>query len=119
MTLAHHADVPCFAFPRLFDPDRSRSLPITPDQKGLRSTMDPLSLSTTILGLVSTAIKLVVGARGMINDTVAVHDEAEHELNGLQQDLEQLKTQITGIHGTMTVLTSRTKDRAFKKLLQE
>ena len=81
--------------------------------------MDPFSLSTGILGLVAVALKLVVGALGMIDKTVAAYDEAEDELRELQQDLEQLQTQIIRIHGTMKVLASNTKDRGFKKLLQE
>ena len=81
--------------------------------------MDPLSLSTSILGIICVALKLVVGALGMIDKTVAAYGEAEDELKALQQDLEQLQTQIIRIHGTMKVLASNTKDRGFKKLLRE
>ena len=81
--------------------------------------MDPLSLLTGIVGLISTALKLVVGARNMIDNTAAAYDEAEKELKGLQQDLEQLETQIIHILRTMKTLASNTKDRGFKKLLQE
>jgi len=81
--------------------------------------MDPFSLSTGIVGLVAFALKLVTGALGMIDKTVAAYDEAADELKGLRQDLEQLQTQIIRIHGTLKVLVSNTKDRGFKKLLRE
>jgi hypothetical protein len=80
--------------------------------------MDPFSLSTGI-GLVAFALKLVTGALGMIDKTVAAYDEAADELKGLQRDLEQLQTQIIRIHRTLKVLASNTKDRGFKKLLLE
>jgi hypothetical protein len=81
--------------------------------------MDPFSLSTGIVGLVAFALKLVAGALGMIDKTVAANDEAADELKGLQQDLEQLQTQMIRIHRTLKVLASNTKDRGFKKLLLE
>ena len=81
--------------------------------------MDPFSLSTGVVGLISFALKLVVGALGMIDKTVAAYDEATDELKGLQQDLEQLQTQMIRIHATLKVLASNTKDRGFKKLLRE
>ena len=94
------------------------STPIAPERPS-DPTMDPFSLSTGIVGLISVALKLVVSALGMIDKTVAAYDEAADELKGLQQDLEQLQTQMIHIHRVMKVLTSNTKDRAFKKLLQE
>jgi len=81
--------------------------------------MDPFSLSTGIVGLVAVALKLVVGALGMIDNTIAAYDEAADELKGLQQDLKRLQTQMIHIHRSMKVLASNTKDRGFKKLLQE
>ena len=81
--------------------------------------MDPFSLSTGIVGLIAVALKLVVGTLGMINKTVAAYDEAADELKGLQHDLEQLQTQIVRIHRVLKVLALNTKNRAFKKLLQE
>ena len=96
---------------RLLNPDRSR--------KATRSIMDPFSLSTGIVGLIAVALKLVVGALGMIDKTVVAYNEAADELKGLQQDLEQLQTQIIRIHGMLKVLASNTKDQGFKKLLQE
>ena len=81
--------------------------------------MDPFSLSTGIVGLVAVALKLVVGALGMIDKTIAAYDEAADELKGLQQDLEKLQTQMIRIHGMLKVLVSNTKDPGFKKLLQE
>jgi hypothetical protein len=81
--------------------------------------MDPFSLSTGVVGLITFTLQLVVGALGMIDKTVAAYDEAADELRGLQNDLEQLQTQMIRIHGTMKVLASNTKDRGFKKLLQE
>ena len=81
--------------------------------------MDPFSLSTGIVGLIAVALKLVVGTLGMIDKTVAAYDEAADELKGLQKDLEQLQTQMVRIHGILMVLASNTKDRGFKKLLQE
>jgi len=79
--------------------------------------MDPFSLSTGIVGLVAFALKLVVGTLGMIDKTVAAYDEATDELEGLQQDLEQLQTQMVRIHEVLEVLASNTKDRGFKKLI--
>ena len=81
--------------------------------------MDPFSLSTGVVGLVAVALKLVVGTLGLIDKTVAAYDEAADELKGLQQDLEQLQTQMVRIHGALDVLASNTKDRGFKKLLQK
>jgi len=81
--------------------------------------MDPFSLSAGIVGLVAFALKLVTGALGMIDKTIAAYDEAADELKGLQQDLEQLQTQMIHIHRTMKMLASNTKDRGFKKLLRE
>jgi len=81
--------------------------------------MEPFSLSTGIVGIVAFALKLVTGALGMIDKTVAVYDEAAGELKGLQQDLEKLQTQMIHIHRTMKMLASNTKDRAFKRLLRE
>ena len=45
--------------------------------------MDPFSSSTGIVGLVAIALKLVVGALGMIDKTVAANDEAADELKSL------------------------------------
>ena len=81
--------------------------------------MDPFSISTGIVGLVAVALKLVIGALGMIDKTVAAYDEATDELKGLQQDLERLQKQMIRIHGVLKVLASNTKNRGFKKLLQE
>ena len=81
--------------------------------------MDPFSLSTGIVGLIAVALKLVVGALGMIDKTVAAYNEAADELKGLQQDLEQLQTQMVRVHRILKVLAFNTKDRGFKKLLQE
>ena len=81
--------------------------------------MDPFSLSTGVVSLVALVLKLVVGALGMIDKTVAAYDEAADELKGLQNDLEQLQAQMVRIHGTLTVLASNTKDPGFKKLLRE
>ena len=80
---------------------------------------DPLSLSTGILSLITLAIKLVVGAAGMVDKTVTAHREATNELQGLQWDLERLERQMDQIHRTLQVLATNTKDRAFKKLLQK
>ena len=84
------------------------------------STMaDPLSLTTGIISLITLAIKLVVGATGLIDKTVAAHRDAVNELQRLQQDLERLERQMDEIHGTLQFLVANTKDRAFKHLLQE
>jgi len=80
---------------------------------------DPFSLSTGIVGLVALALQLVVGTLGMIDKTIAAHQEAADELKNLQGDLGDLQTQMTRIHGTLVVLASNTKDRGFKKLLRE
>ena len=81
--------------------------------------MDPFSLSSGIVGHISVALKLAVGALGMIDKTVNAHDEALAELKGLQKDLERLQTQIVRIYAVMKVLATNTKDRGFKNLLQE
>jgi hypothetical protein len=56
----------------LFNPDSS-----------LKGQMDPFSLSTGVVGLITFALQLVVGALGMVDKTVAAYDEAEDELMGL------------------------------------
>jgi len=81
--------------------------------------MDPFSLATSVIGVVTFALQLVDSVRGMINQTVDAHDEAADELKELQGDLEDLQTQMISIHTTLTVLASNTKDRGFKKLLRE
>ena len=55
------------------------------------------------MGLVAIALKLVVGALGLIDKTVAAHDEASDELKGLQKDLEQLQTQDPYLRGVESV----------------
>ena len=83
------------------------------------STMkNPFKLSTGIVGLVTLALQLV-GTLGMIDKTIAAHQEAADELKNLQEDLEDLQTQMARIHETLEVLASNTKDRGFKKLLRE
>ena len=81
--------------------------------------MDPFSLSTGVVGLVTLVLKLVVGALGMIDKTAAAYDEAADELKGLKKEVEQLQSQMIRIHGTLKVLASNTKDPALKKLLRE
>ena len=81
--------------------------------------MDPFSLSTGVVSLVTLALKLVVGALGMIDKTVAAYDEAANELKGLKKEVEQLQVQMIRIHGTLKVLAFNTKDPGFKKLLRE
>ena len=81
--------------------------------------MDPFSLATGVVALVGVALKLVTGALGMIDKTVAAHAEAADELTKLQGDLEDLQAQMIDIHTTLKVLAENTKDRAFKKLLQK
>jgi len=81
--------------------------------------MDPFCLSTGLVGLIAFAMKLVAGALGLIDTTIAAYDEAADELKGLQQDLEQLRTQMINIHRTLKLLASNTKDRGFKRLLKE
>ena len=81
--------------------------------------MDPFSLSTGVVGLVAVALQLVVGTLGLIDKTATAYNEASDELKGLQQDLEQLQTRMSRIHGALNVLLSNTKDRGFKKLLRK
>lgn len=81
--------------------------------------MDPFSLATGIVGLITVALKLVTGALGMIDKTIADHDEAAGELKKLQEDLEELQTQMSRIYTTLKVLASNTKNRTFKKMLRE
>ena len=73
--------------------------------------MDPFSLATGIVGLVATALQLVTSALGMIDKTIADHNEVADELKNLQDDLEDLQTQMFRIHKTLTELASNTKDR--------
>ena len=80
---------------------------------------DPLSVATGIITLITLAMKLVVGAAGMIDKTIAAHREAANELQNLQWDLERLEMQMDQIHSTLQFLANNTKDRAFKKLLQK
>ena len=80
---------------------------------------DPLSMTTGIISLITLAIKLVVGAAGLIDKTVAAHRDAANELQDLKQDLEQLEWQMDQIHGTLQFLAANTKDHAFKELLRK
>ena len=80
---------------------------------------DPLSVTTGIFSLLTVAIKLVVGAAGLIDKAVSAHREAGEELEGLQRGLERLEKQMDQIHGKLQFLATNTKDRAFKNLLQE
>ena len=81
--------------------------------------MDPFSVATGIIGLAATALQLVTGALGMIDKTIADHDEAADELKKLQEDLEDLQAQMSDIHTTLRVLASNTKNRTFKKMLRK
>jgi hypothetical protein len=81
--------------------------------------MDPFSLATGVVGILGFALQLVVGALGMIDKTVAAHEEAASELKELQEDLKDLQAQMIHIHTTLKVLASNTKDCGFKKLLRE
>jgi len=80
---------------------------------------DPFSLATGVISLLTLAIKLVAGAAGLIDKTIAAHAEAASELQALEWDLERLERQMDQIHSTLQLLATNTKDRAFKKLLQE
>ena len=80
---------------------------------------DLLSMTTSIISLITLAIKLVVSVAGMIDRTMTAHREAANELQNLQWDLERLKRQMDQIHITLQFLATNTKDRAFKKLLQK
>jgi hypothetical protein len=80
---------------------------------------DPLSITTGILSLLTLALKLVVGAVGMIDKTHAAHQEALDELKTLHRDLEHLQTQVEQVHEKLRMLAESTRDRAFKKLLKE
>ena len=80
---------------------------------------DPLSVATGIISLITLAVKLVAGAAGLIDKTVAAHREASNELQRLQQDLERLGEQMDEIYCKLQFLVASTKDRAFKNLLQE
>jgi hypothetical protein len=79
----------------------------------------PSACLQALLAFVAVALKLVVGTLGLIDKTVAAHQEAADELKNLQEDLEDLQTQMVRIHGTLEVLASNTKDRGFKKVLRE
>ena len=80
---------------------------------------DPFSLSTGIVSLVAVALQLVVRTLGMVDRTIAAHQEAANQLGHLQEDLEDLQIQMTRIHGTLVVLASNTRDRGFRQLLGE
>lgn len=80
---------------------------------------DPFSLTTGIISLITLAIKLVVGAAGLIDKTATAHREAANELQDLLRDLERLKKQMSQIHDKLQFLAANTKDRALKELLRE
>ena len=80
---------------------------------------DPLSVTTGIISLIALAVKLIVGAAGLIDNTTAAHREAADELQDLQRDLDRLKRQIGQIRDKLQFLATDTKDRALKNLLQE
>jgi len=80
---------------------------------------EAFSLATGIISLLTLAIKLVAGAAGMIDKTIAAHRGAASELQALQSDLKRLDRQVDQIHSKLQFLVTNTKDRAFKKLLQE
>ena len=80
--------VPCNVVTRLHSHDSST--PIAPERPS-DPTMDPFSLSTGIVGLIVVALNLVVGTTGLIDKTIAAHDEAAVELKGLEKDLKQLQ----------------------------
>ena len=81
--------------------------------------MDPFSLATGVIGLVGVALKLVTGAVGLINKTIAARAEAADELNKLEVDLEDLQVKMKEVHTLLKVMAKNTKDRGFKKLLQK
>jgi len=79
---------------------------------------DPFSLTTGVISLLTLALKLVAGAAGLIDKTIAAHRDAASELEALEWDLERLERQMGQIHSGLQLLATNTKDRAFKKLLQ-
>src|SRR5258708_25847895 len=84
------------------------------------STMaDPFSLAIGVISLVTLALKLVVGAAGLIDKPANAHREAANELQELLRDLERLNRQMGHIQDKLQFLAADTKDRAFKNLLQE
>ena len=80
---------------------------------------DPLSPITGALSLAKLAVKLVVGAVGLIDKTTASHRGAARELQDLLQDLERLETQMNQIHDKLQFMAADTKDRALKALLKK
>lgn len=81
--------------------------------------MDPFSLSTGVMGLIGVALQIVTAAHGVVDKTVAAHDEAANELKKFQEDLEDLQVRMNDIYTTLNALASNTKDRAFKKILRK
>ena len=80
---------------------------------------DPFSLTTGVLSALALALKLVVGAIGMVDKTKSAHLELLDKLKLLQSELEDLRTQTKQVHVKLRAFASSTKDRAFKRLLQK
>jgi len=88
-------------------------------RRALSSSFTPLSLTTGIISLLTLAIKLVAGAARLIDKAIAAHRETANELQDLEWGLRRLERHMDQIHSTLQLLATNTKDRAFKKLLQE
>ena len=69
--------------------------------------MDPFSIATGMVGLVSFALQLVTCALRKIDKTVTANEVAA-ELEKLQGNLEDLQAQMNDIHTTLKIVASNT-----------
>jgi len=79
---------------------------------------DPFSLATGVISLVVITLNAIAGVSRMLDKTIAVHRDADEELERLRGNLEVLQGRMESNHGRLEALASNTKDRGFKKVLQ-
>ena len=82
------------------------------------SMANSLSVTLKILPLISIAIKLVDGANVVDKTTLSLREAAER-LKILSDDLNGLEKLVMQINANLGGLVNDTKDRRFKRLLQE
>lgn len=78
---------------------------------------DPLSIPTSVLGLVGVVLKVTVAAIGMVDKTTAAHEAARDAIRHLRRALENLNKGTSNMQIILRILISDHKDKAVKKLL--
>ena len=78
---------------------------------------DPLSITTSVLGLVGVVLKVSVAAIGMVDKTTGAHEAGRDAIRNLRRALQNLNKGTSNMQITLRILILDHKDKAVKKLL--